>query len=155
MSEFSLVELENNFMTKKCAFSIRRQSLYPSEASVLLDIDGRKICRGKCMRAAYYRALGYKETDPTSEDTMAKAKAGKWLENGIVEQAKEMGIWVANSVKFFDDKSFVSGEIDLIVKSLEDERKIGYEIKTYYWYFSKSNIEGSSVKRLKDGGYSE
>jgi hypothetical protein len=155
MNDFILTELENQFITRKDQYGIRRQSLYPSESSVLIEIDGRKICRGKCMRASYYRALDTPETNPTGHKTMMKANLGKWIENGLIDRWKSMGIWEANNIKFFDIKNFVSGELDAILKTPDGKRKIGYEVKTYYGHFAKGQIEGMKGRRLKDGGYSD
>lgn len=154
--DFFLPELEDIHAARKDPYQIRRQGLYPSEASVIIDLADRKICRGKCVRAAYYRALDIPETDPTIPETMMKAALGKWDEIGLVNRWKEMGLWVANGTKFFDKDNFVSGELDAILRHPDDPNyKIGYEVKTFYGQMATSQICGAKGRRLKDGGFSD
>jgi hypothetical protein len=154
MNNFILTELEDEFETREDDLQIRRQGLYPSEASVIVEIDGRKICKGTCMRSAYYRALEFPQTDKPDAKGMNIMKLGKWGENGLVNRWKEMGLWYANSIKFFDAKHFVSGELDAVLKTKEN-KLIGYEVKTYYGQQAGVQITGTRGRKLKDGGYSD
>jgi len=151
---FNLTELEDEFELRDTDLQIRRQGLYPSEASVIVTIDGRQICKGGCMRSSYYRALEYPKTDNVSPDVSMKAKLGKWDEIGLVTRWKEMGIWHDNAVKFFDPAHFVSGELDAVLKT-PDGVLIGYEVKTYHGQMASTSICGSRGRKLKDGGYSD
>jgi hypothetical protein len=152
---FLLIEAEDKFITSSVDLGIKRQGLYPSEASVKYLIDGREVCRGTCIRAAYYRALKYEPTNPGSPGLMSKANIGKWDEQGIIDRWKKMGIWIDNNIKFFDSELVVSGELDAVIKEPNTNRLIGYEIKTYYGNYANQVICGSKGRRLKDGTFSE
>lgn len=148
MKEFILTEYEDDFILKSSDLEERRQSLYPSEASVIVSIDGRDVVRGKCMRAAYYRATRVPKTNPAGASLMSKAHLGKWDENGLVERYKEMGIWAGNNIKFYDAERAISGEVDIVIRNPnEPEKRIGLEC------FTPDSLilcDDYSIKTIKD-----
>lgn len=154
--EFCLIDAENKYLESSHGLSIRRQGLYPSEASVVEHIDGKKVVRGKCLREAYYRALELPPTNPGGASLMMKADLGKAAEEMTIMKWKEMGIWVANNIKFFDKDRAISGELDAVI-CLPDNRdyKIGIECKSHYGNYSNEEVCGKYRKgrKKKDGSY--
>lgn len=156
LKEFILTDMEDDFMVQNSGLGVRRQGLYPSEASVQFQLDGKTVTRGKCLRACFYRAMKEKMTNPGGARLMATASLGKWDEQGLIERWKEMGIWIDNNIKFFDQDFFVSGELDAVLSHPDKkDYRIGYEIKTHYGNFSNKHVKGAKGRKLKDGGYSK
>jgi hypothetical protein len=144
MNNFSLVESENNFMANKRSFAKLRPGLYPSEASVkYLTEDMKEITEGTCLRAAYYRVKGYKSERSFEPNLKMKAELGKKAELSVIERVKEMGIYVANAVKFFAPKFIVSGELDIVIKDPVTEELIIEEIKSFYGHYAGRQICGA------------
>ena len=148
--EFCLVEAENKYIESSHGLSIRRPGLYPSEASVVETVDGVRVVRGKCLREAYYRALGEPMTNPGGASLQMKANLGKAAEEMTVMKWKEMGIWIANNIKFFDKDRAVSGELDAVICHTEDRNyRIGQEIKSHYGQYSNDTVCGKYRKGRK------
>lgn len=140
----SLIELENQFVVRPDELSIQRPGLWPSEASVMYEIDGTPICRGKCMRAVFYRAMGVPEDDGKggqSTNLMMKAHLGRAAEGQTTNRWKEMGIWAGNSIKFYNRQYVVSGELDTILNL--DGKKILVEQKSFYGFNASREICGA------------
>lgn len=122
-----------------------RSAFYPSEASIISRTDGKVI--GKCHRAVWYRWAGVPETNPTDACGAWTMNVGKKIEEMYIEYSKQMGLWVANNIKYYDKEHNVSGEVDLIVheRSVVDEREteelMGIEIKTAYGYGFQKNVK--------------
>ena len=148
--EFSLVALEDEYVVSSHGLSRHRPGLHPTEASVVSIIDGRELIVGQCMRSSWYRSMEKKKTNPASPGLMQKANLGKWDENGLIERWKEMGIWIGNSIKFYQKNYYLSGEMDAIIREPETGRKIGYEVKTFYGYYANKVITGAKEsKKMK------
>lgn len=148
--EFSLIAEEDNYEATRKRYTIRRPGLYPSEASVEYMDGTRKVVLGKCMRAAWYRALETPKIDGVNVSLMMKAHLGKWDETGAVRKWKEMGIWVDNNIKFYNRDLALSGELDAILKNPMTGKLLGLEMKTFYGYPANRSICG--VKREKGTG---
>ena len=146
--EFSIVELEDNYITKPNDFRRHRPGLYPTEASVEYVFDDKKLVAGTCMRASWYRSMQNPNREPASAGLMQKAHLGKWDEMGVVNRWKEMGIWVSNNIKFYNKRYFISGEMDAIVKNPETDALIGLEVKSYYGYPAGKMIRGAKRDKI-------
>jgi hypothetical protein len=142
MTEFSLVELEDQYMSNKINYGIHRPGLYPSEASVKYLLDGKEVIDGGCLRASWYRIMNVQVPGSVNVSLQMKANLGKWGEIGIVNRWKEMGVWVDNNIKFFNKELVVSGELDGIIREPGTGRLIGVEIKSHYNYAAKKEIHG-------------
>jgi len=126
----------------------RKPAYYPSEASVVWkDHSGQQRTSGTCLRAAWFRVTGYAEkqgtvlhSDPYSEWIFA---LGKHVEIILVEQWKQMGIWVANNVEFYDAEHNISGEVDCIIRHSATGELIGTEEKSFYGYNATKQICGN------------
>jgi hypothetical protein len=151
-SVFSLVaEEDTRILADKSRFyGKRRQGLYPSEASVSYMDGHRKIVLGKCNRQVFYRTSGVHKTNPGGIKLHQTGRIGKELENMQVRLWKEMGIWEANNIKFFNKELVLSGELDAILKNPITNKLIGIEMKTHAEYPAKRQIHG--IKKEKGSG---
>lgn len=139
---FNLTELENNYLLNPLHLGSSRPAIYPSEASVKFTDNGFDRVEGKCLREAYYRIKEYKKTEPASIYLNDVASVGKWDEIGLIERWKEMGLWVANNIKFYNIPYVLSGELDCVLRESGTDNLIGYEVKSYYGYAAEKQILG-------------
>lgn len=144
---FSLVAEEDNYVATRKDFSIRRPGLHPSSASVCYMDGNRKITLGKCLRAAYYNAAKVPREGGVNVSLNMKGSLGKWGEIGNVEKWKEMGIWVANNIKFYNKDLALSGEMDGILRNPMTGELIGVEMKTFYGYPAGRTLCGVSREK--------
>jgi hypothetical protein len=118
-------------MTRNKLSFPRQSHLYPSEASVKwVDSSGETRVAGTCLRAVYYRYMGTFPRGTTSPYTQWIFALGKAVENILVEQWKEMGIWVANNVEFYWPEYNIKGELDCIIHEPGTNRMIPIECCT-------------------------
>lgn len=123
----------------------RAKHFYPSEASVeVLDEHGDRVVHGGCLRASFFRLTGMSSL-PEEARMQYIFEQGHHVESIITNLAKEMGIWVANSVKFIDLEHNISGELDLVLKEPSGQQ-YGGEVKSFYGYYAKSEIFGNRSK---------
>ena len=148
MTDFSIVELEDEYIVKSKNLSRHRPGLHPTEASVEYLQDGRTMVLGKCMRAAWYRSMEIGTSEGVSPGLMQKAHLGKWDEMGIVQRWKEMGIWYDNNIKFYQKSHYLSGEIDVVVINPDTNKKIGIEVKSFYGYYANKEITGAKRDQI-------
>lgn len=131
-------------------------SFRPSEASVVyFDEDGDKVTEGGCLRAAFYRLKGFEAAPDDARAQMIFAM-GNAVESFLVEQWKQMGIWVDNDVRFFNaDYGFpLKGALDTILVEPPDAKLYGVEVKSFYGYYATREIMGNSkVKGKPKMGY--
>jgi hypothetical protein len=117
---------------------------YPSEASVkLTDEHGDTYTEGGCLRAAYFRISGEFERLPNEPRTEYIFMQGKIIEQALIDYWKEMGIWVANNVKFRDEENRISGELDVVLIEPETAQQYGVEVKTFYGYQAEKELFGN------------
>jgi len=138
--------LDSHKTRRKFKPEIRHDSLYPSEASVqFYDGHGDLTTEGQCMRAAFFRVEGGLEPIPHSAYTQWIFEMGNRVEQMIVDECKMAGVWVDNSIKFYNKEYNISGEIDVLLIE-PDGSDIIYpaEIKSCYGYFAKKEIMGNT-----------
>jgi CRISPR/Cas system-associated exonuclease Cas4 (RecB family) len=140
---FSLIESTDSHMTRH-KFSLPREShFYPSSSSVaFIDKNGIPRVEGSCLRQVYYQMTGTPgaiKPDAYSEWIFA---TGKGVEEILVEQWKQMGIWVANNIKFFDKERNISGELDVVL-SEPDGTPFIVEVKSFAGYQATKEIIGN------------
>jgi len=124
-----------------------QRHLWPSEASVkFYDQHGDLTVEGKCMRAAYLRVKGDFEALPPSAYSEWIFEMGRRVEKMIVDRCKEAGIYVDNSIKFYDEEYNVSGEIDVLLTE-PDGLIYPAEIKSAYGYYAEKEIMGNMKQR--------
>lgn len=147
---FNLIEFTDAHMTKKNFSLPRGIHFYPSEANVRYkDEHGITRVIGTCLRQAYYRTTKeaeYKEPDAHTQWIFALGSA---VENILVEQWKQAGIWVANSIRFYDEERNISGELDVVLADPETGERFGVEVKSFYGYNAGKNICGNTKQKGK------
>jgi len=146
---FSLIAKTDEWMTRRQLFLPRGLHFYPSEASVeWIDHHGITRVGGACMRQVYYRCTNTPvdgQPDAYSEWIFALGKA---VEQILVEQWKQMGIWVANNIKFLDEEHNISGELDVVLTE-PDGTLYGAEVKSFYGYQATRDICGNKHQQGK------
>lgn len=127
--------------------SKRLPTFYPSAASCR-DINDPTVIHGACLRSQWYRCAGFSESNPSTAYNQYIFAAGNMWEDWLTEKCKEIGIWVANSVKFSIEDYYISGEIDILVRD-EDGSPVIIENKTYNAsnYNAKAEICGLGGRR--------
>jgi Holliday junction resolvase-like predicted endonuclease len=144
---YNLIENTDAFMCRKQFSLPRGVHLYPSEASVsYTDIHGLPRVIGQCARQTYYRLTGQPSSGSYDAYMQWIFALGKAVEEILVEQWKQMGIWVANNVRFYDVNRNISGELDVILKE-PDGTLFFVEVKSFASYQATKHICGNkSVK---------
>lgn len=126
----------------------RRPTLYPSQARAV-GPDGE--VHGTCLRSAYWSKTGEPVTNEVSDNVMLMAHMGNKIEDGLIDICKNMGMWVANSVKWYNEKENVSGEIDVILDLEDTETKeiirVNVECKSCSGYYINKEVFGYSQGR--------
>lgn len=142
-TNYNLLEHTDSWVTRPGFRMPRKPHLYPSEASVRIeDTDGSIKTVGGCQRASWLRLAGTKAEPMDARGTWIVTQ-GKIIEQALIERWKEMGIWVANNVKFYWPEYNVSGEMDAILIEPETGDLFGVEVKTFYGYNAGKEIFGN------------
>lgn len=144
---YNLFQHVDNYLTRpQFSAPSRGEHYYPSEASVkVYDDTGTLVTEGGCLRASYYRIKKPARRENKSSRSAHILHMGKTIEEGLIEIFKQMGIWVANNVRFKDDEYNISGELDVVLVE-PDGTIYGGEIKTAYGYNAESEIIGNARK---------
>ena len=115
---------------------------YPSEASVkVIDEHGDQKVEGGCLRQSYFRLSGEYEGKGSEARSEYIFMQGRSVEQDLVSLWKEMGIWVANSVRFTDTTNNISGELDAILSEPSGQLYL-VEVKSFYGYHAEKEIMG-------------
>lgn len=144
---YDLFKETDEFISREKIQGQRRPHLYPSEASVkYTNSAGDLVTGGGCIRKAYYRITG--EVKPTTSNARTEYifAMGNAVEKILVNTWKEMGIWVANNVKFYIPDINVSGELDVILREPDGTLYVG-EVKSFYGYNATKEIMGNRSQR--------
>jgi len=135
-------------MTRPQFKAEREMHFYPSEASVqAYDKHGDMVTYGNCLRKSYFRCSGEYEGSPYDARTQFIFAMGNAVEDLLVEQWKQMGIWVANSVKWINKETNVSGELDAILREPGTGQQYGVEVKSFYGYFAEKELFGNKSQK--------
>jgi hypothetical protein len=146
----------NRHLLSKSALKVEKfPAFYPSSASCIDQTDNVSVV-GTCLRQQYFKYKGFKESDPSGLYSQWIFAAGNMWEDYLIEQLKQTGLWLANSVKFNNLDLFVSGEIDILIKGPNYNATTGtgkwiVENKTYSSsnYNAKKEIVGARDKKPK------
>ena len=146
MSDFDLIAATNLHMTRGRFPTTRRTHYYPSSASAVTP-NG---VVGGCLRQSWYRVQDNLEFTPAPSSPSGEwaAELGIAVESLLIENWKQMGIWVANNIKWYDKDRNISGELDAIIRTPEGKEKI-IELKTFWGYYASSEICGNTRKEGK------
>ena len=140
-------KIEEHMLSPLPVRSKRLPTFYPSAASCR-DTNDPTVIHGACLRSQWYRCAGFSESNPSTAYNQYIFAAGNMWEDWLTEKCKEIGIWVANSVKFSIEDYYISGEIDILVRD-EDGSPVIIENKTYNAsnYNAKAEICGLGGRR--------
>jgi hypothetical protein len=139
---FSLIASTDKHMTRERLSPPRQPHCNPSASSVIwTDSHDRRMVAGSCLRQSFLRSTGNIKGTTPSVHTMWIWELGKSVENILVEQYKQMGIWFANNLKFYNEEYNLSGEIDAVLKD-PDGNLFFAEIKSFYGYYAARQIIG-------------
>lgn len=142
---YNLVRATDEWMTRDQFVLPRLKAHHPSEASVRwTDSYGIERCSGTCLRQLYYTLTGLGVKGKTTPYTQWIFALGKAVEEILVRQWVQMGIWVANNVKFHDPVRNISGEVDVILKE-PDGTLYAVEAKSFYGYNATKEICGNKT----------
>ena len=133
----------------------------PSYSSlIMLNSKGFKELIGNCSRSTWFKKNGAVETNPNDEVSLFRMKIGKKVEeieqdyavkamekiNEDEEQDVEIRIFknimIGYHIQSID--MFIVGEIDILM--IIDNVPVPIEIKSYYGYKAKKEIEGSAYE---------
>jgi len=155
MTDFNFFDFLDNHVTRLRFEPDRNmKTLYPSEASVQYhDKHGDLVTTGGCLRASYFRVTGDFEKIGHSAYTQWIFAMGNAVEQILVQQAKEAGIWVDNNVKFYDKETNISGEIDLIISEPPTGVITIAEIKSFYGYYAGRELFGNKTIKAQPRYY--
>jgi hypothetical protein len=142
---YSLVKHTDLHLTRPRFSGPRSAAVYPSEASVSYRNEyGDRVVEGTCLRQAFYRITGVqgKGSNARSEYIFAMGRA---VEAFLISQWKEMGIWVANNIRFFTTEfgPLMNGELDCVLAEPPDGKLYTVECKSAYGYDAKKEIIGN------------
>lgn len=147
---FNLFTAISQNLTKPSPIKTNRIPMHmPSKAMCYSKLDNKPI--GHCLRAAYLSNMQYPVSNPLGIYTIMTAEAGKLWETWLVNQYKELGIYISHSVKLLDLDAFISGEIDIVHYNPETDEVEMTECKQYNGsnYYAASELTGSLKKQPK------
>lgn len=141
---FNILEaLKNNLQRSSPIKTDRIQTHMPSRAMCYSALDNKPI--GACIRSAYMDINKYPASNPMGIYMKMTTEAGRIWESWVINQYKEIGIYISHSVKLYDPKLFISGELDILHYNPETEQCEVTEVKQYNGsnYNASSSLTGS------------
>ena len=140
---YSLLEHTDSFIVQSRFYGPKARYYHPTEASVvLIDPFGNKKIMGKCLRQAYYRATGHQRL-PENPRSKTITEMGNYVEKMMIEWWKQMGVLVSEKVKFNNETTRISGELDCVLKNPETNQQYVGEVKSVYGYQAFAEIWGN------------
>lgn len=141
-------------------------TLWPSEASAIIEKNGKKKVVGKCRRATFFRFLlenysfydKYKIWKPLVEDIQCNAlpvdryllwiwRQGELYEEFLIEQAKISGVFVSSQATVFIPEYNVSGKKDIEIVNPETHKLSIVESKSVYGHGGNAVLGTPSARR--------
>lgn len=141
--------IEDNLSRKPPIKTDRIPTHMPSKSMCYSVLDGSAL--GSCLRAAYLSVKQYPTSNAMSTYVTMTAEAGKLWETWLTDQYKQLGLYLAHSVKLYDPSNFISGEIDILhLNPLTDETEMT-ECKQYNGsnYYAAMELKGSRTAAPK------
>ena len=143
MDRCNLISLTDRFLSRNQSITEERlPHFYPSECRTICEETGSVL--GNCLRSSFYRLTGIPRSNPPSARFHYIFMLGNLVEQFLVDRWKEMGIWVASNVPFYNFEENVSGKIDCFIRNFYEKTMIiGVEVKSFYGYYATREIMGS------------
>lgn len=141
--------IKQNLLKEPSIKTNRIPTHMPSKAMCNSVIDGKPI--GACLRSSYFSVKKYPTSNAMGIYVTMTAEAGKLWEDWLIDQYKQLGIYLEHSVKLYDPENFISGEIDIVhFNPLSNEVELT-ECKQYNGsnYYALSQLKGSRLETPK------
>ena len=141
---FNILEaFKNNLQRTNPIKSERIQNHMPSRSMCYSVIDNKPL--GSCIRSAYFSVKQYPASNPMGIYAKMTTEAGHLWEDWVINQYKEIGIYVNHSVKLYDPTNKLSGEIDILHYNPHTNEYEITEVKQYNGsvYQAAQGITGS------------
>lgn len=164
-AQWAFIEHVTDSLAKPRGGDAKAPTLWPSEASAIVQKNGKDQVVGKCRRATFFRYLlenfkfydKYSIWSPLVEDIKANTKPvdryliwiwrqGELYEEFLTEQAKISGIYISSQGAVFIPEYNVSGKKDIEVVNPETKKLSIVESKSVY-SFGGNAVLGSPGKR--------
>lgn len=157
MSNWSLIEHINQFLRRPSLGDPRQPTLWPSEASAVVDSQ----LVGKCRRAVFLRynldRNKYYELDNDYEDvrsikeevnnyTLWIFEQGKLYEDHLVELSQLGGVYISGQTPVYIRDLNISGKIDLICINPETSKLSIAEMKSVYGHGGNHTIGKPGIR---------
>lgn len=138
-----LAAFKNNLQRQSPLSTERINTHMPSRAMCYSATDNKPI--GACIRSAYMDIKRYPASNPMGIYMKMTTEAGRLWESWVINQYKEIGIYIDHSVKLYDPTKFISGELDILHYNPETEAYEVTEVKQYNGsnYSAASSLTGS------------
>jgi hypothetical protein len=133
-----LLDKIDKHLTSPLRLESRQRHFHPTQASCY-DDNGQ--VHGTCLRKVGYEFYGVQKSNPFKPETLYTFAMGHHVEDMLVDWFKEMGLFVARNVKFFNSDFFVSGELDIVIRENPgSETLIGVESKSSHGPWFRTEI---------------
>lgn len=143
-----LSAIETNLQSTVSLKTDRIPTINPSMSMCYSTLDSAPI--GSCLRQVYLDKMLYPVSNPMGIYVQMTTEAGKLWESWVIEQFKQIGIYVNHSVKVYDPVRFISGEIDILHRNPDDNTLEVTEVKQYNG--SNFGAAGSILGTKKEQG---
>lgn len=167
-AQWAFIEHVTNSLAAPRSGDPKPPTLWPSEASAIVTIDGKEKVVGKCRRATFFRYLLDNFTfyekyrtlwKPLVEDIKCNAlptdryllwiwRHGELYEEFLVEQAKISGVYIDGQVQVFIPQLNVSGKKDIEIINPNTHKRSIVEAKSVYG-FGANTVLGTPGERKK------
>lgn len=169
MTEWTLLDHLTNALKRPRVGDPKAPTLWPTEATVVLEQDGEEVVVGKCRRA---RALRYirdlyeynPEENPQWKELYEHIVKydtepsnymrwiwviGQMFEDYVINKAKESGVFIREQTPIYIRELNVSGKMDLTVVDPNDAKLRVCEIKSIYGR-GANMVLGTDAKKPKE-----
>lgn len=166
-TEWAFIEHVTDSLGKSRPGDSKQPTLWPSEATALVETDGKTKVVGKCRRATFFRFLlenykfydKYKIWAPLVEEIKINAlpidrymlwiwRQGELYEDFLVEQAKITGVFLSGQTVVYIPKFNVSGKKDIEIINPQTHKTSIVEAKSVYG-FGANVVLGTPSDRRK------
>lgn len=151
--EYSLLNHTDYYLQTKGFPRFSAGGLRPTESGVLVwDATRKKMQQqGGCRRAIWMRMKGLNIVRVEGKNARLRNEVGKQVENTLVDNWREMGIFIDRSVRYKVDihGTDISGELDAILEEPGNGVRYIAECKSMYGYYASKEIFGNKTQKGK------
>lgn len=166
-AQWAFIEHVTDSLAKPRGGDAKAPTLWPSEASAIVQSHGKDKVVGKCRRATFFRYLlenfkfydKYSIWSPLVEDIKANItpidryllwiwRQGELYEEFLIEQAKVSGVFVSSQAAVFIPEYNVSGKKDIEIINPESHKLSIVESKSVYSFGGNATLGAPRSKSL-------